>query len=510
MPASTGALPASVQDSPAGAASATFFQVAPFGEQLVDFLEGSPAGGQDPSAAEEQATVSEQFPEDVEGRERPGLPAQIVLMSGSTPSARPAAVLYIPAPSTWTLTAGSEPAAEGSQAQTELGALAPSPLRQTLPQPVESEVTPATPDALPPGLSPEPGSSQPAGSATVTLAPAGGIVSSLSPSAPALPVTPSPAQPPSQSAPPAQPEMGTGAVPRDEPSASLKVDHDGTVVQPPQSAGPRQGLSFAVRLSRESAPPAAPAAGPQGAAQGPADARAAAPGEAASEPATGEPDAEPAPSRRQEAKSQGQESTPPRHPGPGQPPLPAAEPTTSAPRSATPRAEAARPPAVPHVAEIPLPDQSRLSAPPAAASPVKEIALRLGRPADAAVDLQVRERDGRVHVAVRTADEALAGHLREHLDHLVERLGQQGYRAEAWAPPRTAVAGAAEAVRHDGEPVSNHREGGQGSRQDAREDGRQPNREDPPPGWLEELERSLDPRKLHQEETARWKQLLRP
>jgi hypothetical protein len=50
------------------------------------------------------------------------------------------------------------------------------------------------------------------------------------------------------------------------------------------------------------------------------------------------------------------------------------------------------------------------------------------------VDVRVMERGGDLHVSVRTADNHLAGNLREGLPALSARLEESGFRSEAWRP----------------------------------------------------------------------------
>jgi hypothetical protein len=57
--------------------------------------------------------------------------------------------------------------------------------------------------------------------------------------------------------------------------------------------------------------------------------------------------------------------------------------------------------------------------------------VRISAPDAAPVDLQVKERGGAVHVAVRTPDGTLQTALRQDLGALVERLEQTGLRTEA-------------------------------------------------------------------------------
>ena len=63
-------------------------------------------------------------------------------------------------------------------------------------------------------------------------------------------------------------------------------------------------------------------------------------------------------------------------------------------------------------------------------SATHEIAVRISPPDAAPVDLQVRERGGTVHVAVRTADGGLQTSLRQDLGALVDRLERSGFHAE--------------------------------------------------------------------------------
>jgi hypothetical protein len=78
-------------------------------------------------------------------------------------------------------------------------------------------------------------------------------------------------------------------------------------------------------------------------------------------------------------------------------------------------------------------------------SPIQEIAVRIAQPAMPVVDLQVTERAGEIHVAVRTPDASLETLLRQDLATLTNSLERAGYRAETYVPgaheeaPRTAA-----------------------------------------------------------------------
>lgn len=78
-------------------------------------------------------------------------------------------------------------------------------------------------------------------------------------------------------------------------------------------------------------------------------------------------------------------------------------------------------------------------------SPVQEITVRIAQPAMPVVDLQVTERAGEIHVAVRTPDASLGTLLRQDLGTLTNSLERAGYRAETYVPgaheeaPKTAA-----------------------------------------------------------------------
>ena len=69
--------------------------------------------------------------------------------------------------------------------------------------------------------------------------------------------------------------------------------------------------------------------------------------------------------------------------------------------------------------------------------PTRQISLKLGSADSASVDVQLRERAGRVQVAVRTQDHDLAKSLQTDLGDLVGRLENKGFKAESWIPAAT-------------------------------------------------------------------------
>jgi hypothetical protein len=80
------------------------------------------------------------------------------------------------------------------------------------------------------------------------------------------------------------------------------------------------------------------------------------------------------------------------------------------------------------------------TAPAPSSSPIKEMALHIATPQGPAVDVQLTERGGQLHVSVRTADEGLQTSLRQDLGSLVNSLEHSGYRAEAFTPPEGSPA----------------------------------------------------------------------
>jgi hypothetical protein len=162
-------------------------------------------------------------------------------------------------------------------------------------------------------------------------------------------------------------------------------------------------------------------------------------------------------------------------------------------RAAPHRAEAARAAAVEELTSNP-PRQ-----------PLRDISIQVPGRREAAspggdVELRLRERGGRIQVAVHTADPALKDRLREHLPELVSKLEETGYRAETWHPDAAAGAprGPAGAAleRDAGERSGRHAaddnrgdsgadSGGQQSRRDRRQ---------APSEWIEAIEDSLGQR----------------
>ena len=145
-----------------------------------------------------------------------------------------------------------------------------------------------------------------------------------------------------------------------------------------------------------------------------------------------------------------------------------------------------------------------------ASGTAREINLKLGTSKANGVDVQVVERGGKVHVAVRTSDTELASSLRGDLGSLLTRVEHRGYRAEIWTPLDTAFqslashkgSGAGSAAQFDDSP-----RGGNGSA--GEQAGDQPRHQPDQPAWLEELEGSFGGTTIPGMEGMEWFQLLR-
>lgn len=122
------------------------------------------------------------------------------------------------------------------------------------------------------------------------------------------------------------------------------------------------------------------------------------------------------------------------------------------------------------------------------AASLKDLSLEIQQPNRERVAIRVVERAGEMHVAVRTADGQLASGLRQGLPELVNRIEENGFRAEAWRPAGVVTAATASAeTSHD--PAAS-REGTpqqQQSFSDARHEQGGRNQSDRPK-WVEELE----------------------
>jgi hypothetical protein len=124
-------------------------------------------------------------------------------------------------------------------------------------------------------------------------------------------------------------------------------------------------------------------------------------------------------------------------------------------------------------------------------APLKDLSVQVRQSSQESVELRVVEREGELHVAVRTGDADLAHGLRQGLPELVDRLDQGGFRTEAWRP--AGVVSAPEPSSHahtrSSEPRNADSQSQPGwSQQDrGQRDHNQSNR----PQWVEELEGNL-------------------
>ena len=124
------------------------------------------------------------------------------------------------------------------------------------------------------------------------------------------------------------------------------------------------------------------------------------------------------------------------------------------------------------------------------AGPLKDLSIQVGQTQNDKVELRVVERSGELQVAVRASNPDVAQGLRQGLPDLVDRLEQNGFRAEAWRPgaTTTAVAGTGETRQR---PMQFQRDQSQPQSQSGgQQQGRQQNRQNQPyrPQWVQELE----------------------
>lgn len=128
-------------------------------------------------------------------------------------------------------------------------------------------------------------------------------------------------------------------------------------------------------------------------------------------------------------------------------------------------------PAAPVLPAWPVPAPApESSSPGAAQTPAAGISLRIATPGAAPVDVQMAERGGQVHVAVRTSDPGLESSLRQDLNTLVDSLERSGFRSEVLtpgnAPALTQAAAGSAAGQNASQDASQHSSQNSG-RQDA-------------------------------------------
>jgi hypothetical protein len=126
-------------------------------------------------------------------------------------------------------------------------------------------------------------------------------------------------------------------------------------------------------------------------------------------------------------------------------------------------------------------------------APLKDLSVQVRQSSQESVELRVVEREGELHVAVRTGDADLAHGLRQGLPELVDHLDQGGFRSEAWrpsgvvsAPEPSSQAQSKSSESRNADSQSQSQSGW--SQQDrGQRDHNQSNR----PQWVEELEGNL-------------------
>jgi hypothetical protein len=99
----------------------------------------------------------------------------------------------------------------------------------------------------------------------------------------------------------------------------------------------------------------------------------------------------------------------------------------------------------------------------------RQISLKLAGADATNVDVQVRERAGRIEVAVRAGDSELNKSLQSDLGDLVSRLENRGFKTEAWTPAAArqpvSLPSASEAGAHQQQPGHSGSGGGRQPRQ---------------------------------------------
>ena len=128
---------------------------------------------------------------------------------------------------------------------------------------------------------------------------------------------------------------------------------------------------------------------------------------------------------------------------------------------------------------------------PKTAAPLKDLSVQVRQSDQETVELRVVEREGELHVAIRTSDADLTHSLRQGLPELVDRLDQGGFRTEAWRPAGVVSAPEPSSQAHtrSSEPrnADSQSQPGWSQQERGQRDHNQSNR----PKWVEELEGNL-------------------
>jgi hypothetical protein len=126
-----------------------------------------------------------------------------------------------------------------------------------------------------------------------------------------------------------------------------------------------------------------------------------------------------------------------------------------------------------------------------ASSEAHTVSLRVTDAAAQRVELKITERQGELHVAVRSADAGLAGCLRENLGELVHTLEQTGWRAESWHPAQAGASPGNDTGRHTENEFADDRQSAR-QQHDSNRNGRQGHEQDPERGrWADEIENTF-------------------
>jgi len=121
--------------------------------------------------------------------------------------------------------------------------------------------------------------------------------------------------------------------------------------------------------------------------------------------------------------------------------------------------------------------------------PARQISLKLTGPDSTKVDLLLTERAGKMQIAVRTGDHALAKSMQTDLTELVGRLENKGFKAEAWIPTsgRHVEAVAAPQPFNQGSR-QNHQQQSGGSSQQQQRQGQNQSNQRKQANWKAQLE----------------------
>ena len=124
-------------------------------------------------------------------------------------------------------------------------------------------------------------------------------------------------------------------------------------------------------------------------------------------------------------------------------------------------------------------------------APLKDLSVQVRQSNQESVELRVVERDGELHVAVRTGDADLAHGLRQGLPELVDRLDQGGFRTEAWRPAGVVSAPEPSSQAHTRSSESRNPDSQSQPGWSQQERGQRDHNQSNRPKWVEELEGNL-------------------